>query len=333
MPTLTEIQHLLDIAEESHVTAQLPWRCGNSGLHYAVSVVVSKDPSDSMPRWAFYKDVGADFKVEWAYATPDVSLIHNMLLCTFSDEVLTPEMHASYAYMPSVPGTSTTPSGSPSSSPPSQQSENRLPNRLPGAVKERERSCVLHGSLQNMAGEELLQSLGASRLTGKIVLTFHDLKGEIYLEGGAPVHSTFNGISGEDAAIELLTWHAGEFEVFADETTAFKTIKRRAIGLVMAGALLRDNEEVLAQANINADSILSKNVIGDVDVVQQLNEGIVVDPAMQRAVLDLIDDRHSIADIAKRLHLPKAKWVPLIVVLFQSGAVRARSVQSKLRAC
>ena len=102
------------------------------------------------------------------------------------------------------------------------------------------------------------------------------------------------------------------------------------LSLVMAGALLRDNEEVLAQANINADSILSKNVIGDVDVVQQLNEGIVVDPAMQRAVLDLIDDRHSIADIAKRLHLPKAKWVPLIVVLFQMGAVRARSVQSKL---
>jgi diguanylate cyclase (GGDEF)-like protein len=100
VPTLQEIQNMIDVAAKSRVRVQQSWICGG-GVElrkFELAVGLSKDPADAVPRWAFYKTVSEEQKVEWAYATPDVSLIHNMLLCTFADEVLTPEAHSSYAY-------------------------------------------------------------------------------------------------------------------------------------------------------------------------------------------------------------------------------------------
>jgi diguanylate cyclase (GGDEF)-like protein len=104
IPTLLDIQQALDVAIESRVCVRLPWSADKQRKrHFELAVSLSKDPFDVTPRWAFYKGHKDDAKVEWAYATPDLSLIHNMLLCTFSDERLTPEAHNSYAYITSLP--------------------------------------------------------------------------------------------------------------------------------------------------------------------------------------------------------------------------------------
>jgi hypothetical protein len=99
VPSLTELEALSEQAWQSNNRVMvLPFQCGKPPQVYTIAMVVPAEPYGAHPRWAFSRELQSEIKTEWVYESADVALIHNMLLCEFADEVLTPAVHNSYAY-------------------------------------------------------------------------------------------------------------------------------------------------------------------------------------------------------------------------------------------
>lgn len=98
IPALADVESLQREAYQYfNLTAQLPWIYGEPPCGYYLLCSYSGSV-DNAPKWAFYTEDGSKRELKWVYETPDLSLIHNMLLCSFSDETISPEMHNTYAF-------------------------------------------------------------------------------------------------------------------------------------------------------------------------------------------------------------------------------------------
>lgn len=98
IPALADVESLQREAYQYfNLTAQLPWIYGEPPCGYYLLCSYSGSV-DNAPKWAFYTEDGSKRELKWVYETPDLSLIHNMLLCSFADETISPEMHNTYAF-------------------------------------------------------------------------------------------------------------------------------------------------------------------------------------------------------------------------------------------
>ncbi|MBS1995608.1 MAG: DUF4388 domain-containing protein, partial [Cyanobacteria bacterium SZAS LIN-2] len=260
-----------------------------------------------LPRWVYYSNLRDQPKIEWVYETPDVALIHNMLLCAFADEVLAPEAHNSYAYTAKEPQRSAPPSNA---------------VWLQSSASPSEQASILHGTLQKLPVDVLLQSLSASNLTGRVQIRFHAREGIIYFVDGAPVHCELGNDQGEAAMIELLTWRVGDFEVFEDAAAVRRTIKKRMQTLLMESATLMDYRQFLTSAKVDEQTVLVLNSMSHEQFIERTRDAVPVDDELQRSLANHFDGHTSIAAAAAALNLTAVQWTPLIYNMVKCGLVR-----------
>jgi hypothetical protein len=335
IPTAADIENLLAVALKTFNRVILPWSHGSPPQYFALGVSISRDPFDSLPRWAFYKGWQAEAPVDWAYATPDSALIHNMLLCSFADEVLTPEAHNSYAYVPAIPPSNSAlhpqlVSRRSATSPLGQLSPNQIQHPpvmhgSPMPVVQGSALPSMQGSLQKMHIETLMQSLNTSRLTGRVQIKFHDLLGEIFFESGTIVHCHLNGQTGRAPLLELLAWRIGDFEVFDDERAPEKTVQASLTSLILESATIFDYEQFLSEESVDIHSVLYQEAKDESFYRQALSKDTVpVDQDLQKSFYDLVDDRRCLGEITNRLKLSKVEWLPIAFNLVKCGLIKAR---------
>ena len=98
IPALADIEKLQQESQQYfNQTVQLPWIVGEPPCGYFLLASYSGSP-DNIPKWALYCEDGKSRELKWVYETYDTSLLHNMLLCAFADEDLSPENHNTYAF-------------------------------------------------------------------------------------------------------------------------------------------------------------------------------------------------------------------------------------------
>ena len=252
VPTLVDLQNLLSwlsTCEETYLLdrsreflKQVVLPFGESPQH-GLGITMSRAMPEMSPVWTYYRCLEPEAEVEWAYPSPDPSLIHNMLLCVFPNETFMHESNAPYAEVPRK----------------LDEAEGEVWNgHRSGEKREAEKPSIVHGSLQQLQLDGLLQSLASSRVTGKLIMTSHLSTGSIFLDKGAPVHAELKEQEGHDAMLELLAWRVGDFEVYADEPAPKNSITRRIEALLLESATLSDFARYLDAANIDDRSVLEE---------------------------------------------------------------------------
>ncbi len=113
IPALADIEKLQQESQQYfNQTVQLPWIVGEPPCGYFLLASYSGSP-DNIPKWALYCEDGKSRELKWVYETYDTSLLHNMLLCAFADEDLSPENHNTYAFSSTQNRRETLPSSTP----------------------------------------------------------------------------------------------------------------------------------------------------------------------------------------------------------------------------
>ncbi|MBX9938145.1 MAG: diguanylate cyclase [Candidatus Obscuribacterales bacterium] len=98
VPALSDIERLqMEALTTPSQNVQLPWLVGEPPCGYFM-IASYGGTTGQPPKWALYKDNGKVREMLWVYQTHDTALIHNMLLCAFADQNLSPESHNTYAY-------------------------------------------------------------------------------------------------------------------------------------------------------------------------------------------------------------------------------------------
>ena len=98
VPALADIERLqMEALTTPAQNVQLPWIVSEPPCGYFM-IASYGGTTGQAPKWALYKDNGKVREMLWVYQTHDTALIHNMLLCAFADQNLSPESHNTYAY-------------------------------------------------------------------------------------------------------------------------------------------------------------------------------------------------------------------------------------------
>lgn len=348
VPSSSELQKMLEAASEygQHIV-QITWSLSSSAAVYTLDLNVHRTPFEDHHRWVFYVGTDAENKMQWNYETADCALIHNMLLCAFADEALAPEAHSSYAYNSTTEATTKKqPTSAASVEPPAPRplapskeatAFASRPTQAPAQVTTHSQSAatlILNGSLEKLRIDVLIQSLAASKLTGKILVQLSEDSGasakigQIYLDQGVPVHAELGNSEGEDALVELLTMRHGNFQVYEEEASMKRTVQRRLDFLLMESATLLNYSAYLDAHHITADSVLSvaearsTNKSWSNGADQTAPHLDLIDGELQTRFCALLDHQNTIADVARLLSLSKAAWTRLVYFMVERGLVR-----------
>ncbi len=336
VPTLVELENLLAwlsdcnevcMLEQTQDLKQvlLPWLHAKSDQAFGLGVSISKKLPDLRPIWTFYRSIEPEPLVEWAYASQDVALIHNMLLCFFPDEMFARNATGEYAIPPRLPSANGDGDGD-ADGDRSQSAENSQTSAPDGPAP------FLQGSIEKLKLDCLLQSLASSRITGKLTINFFDRQGAIFFQDGAAVHSYLDGDEGHDAMLELLTVRSGDFVVFADEMSPAQSISRRMEALLMESAALMDYEDFLSEAGICESTVLEKIPMSYMEYLERMKDAPPLPEDIVSAVAASLDRPSSIEEIAARLGFSKAKWMPAIYGFIKCGVVRVSTLNETVRA-
>ncbi|MBX9724545.1 MAG: DUF4388 domain-containing protein, partial [Candidatus Obscuribacterales bacterium] len=302
------LEHDLDSVKQ----VMLPWLHGAQKQVYAIGIGISKKQTGTSPVWTFYKAMEPEPQVEWAYSSSDVALIHNMLLCFFPDAKFTTESPDPCVYLPS----------------PRREPEAKSDRRVADVPAE---EPFLQGSIEKLPLDCLLQSLASSRVTGKLILSHREQNSGIYFDDGVPVHCFLDEEEGHDALLQLLTWKAGDFDVFSNERTSKKSITRRMESLLMESAVLVDYSEFLADNGIDDHTVLEKIPMSYREYLERMKDAPPLDQELLSLIAVQLDTSITIGELASKLGLSRPAWVPAIYAFVKSGVVRIGSANRSIR--
>lgn len=96
-------------------------------------------------------------------------------------------------------------------------------------------SRTLAGNFRDMSMAAVLQAVGASRNSGRILVTSGGFEGEVHLKGGEVWNAVFGNIPGEEAVYRMLMLKAGEFEFDSTFQPAFRAIDDSLEELLLEG--------------------------------------------------------------------------------------------------
>lgn len=190
--------------------------------------------------------------------------------------------------------------------------------------------ATLEGDLTKMQAPNLLQSITMAKMTGRLDCKDKTETARLFFLDGALTHAEIKDSIGDDAVIDFITWTAGEFRFWPDETSSEKTVNRRLEGMLMEGVTMLDQVKYLESANLKMDSCLVKRnaIISEQEFAARLSKGAPIGLQPQLDLYELIDNRTSLFDILRKRPLKKTEWVPIMFNLLTCGLVQVTDQQA-----
>ncbi len=96
------------------------------------------------------------------------------------------------------------------------------------------------GTLKDMSFTDIIQSLTTGEKDVEIQLKSGGKKGVIYIQQGDIIYAQAQGLEGQDAFYQMMTWFEGEFEIRACTTVPERNVFESAMSLLMEGARIAD---------------------------------------------------------------------------------------------
>jgi len=262
------------------------------------TITVSRDPMRGIVHWMLYRGEGSQSFLEWDQVTTDPNWVFNLIEAAFPQmgkrKTLTEISYTEQAQTAKL--TALEADGTKSKS-------------------------DFEGDVQNMAIPNLIQSIDMNALTGRLEIDAKTQIGVVYFIEGKPVHCIVDGGEGEPALLELIAWTQGKFRFFKEEARQQKTINRPLHHLLMAGAALQDQMNLLRDKGVGLDTYLIRNhsQLSKEEFDKMVAEGTGCNETLQRQFYDGIDGRTPIVDMLRQMPMGKTTWVPIVFNMVTCG--------------
>lgn len=106
---------------------------------------------------------------------------------------------------------------------------------------------TLQGSLNELPLSDVIQLIAVSGKTGVFELSHEGATGRIFLRDGRIVHATTEGLEGEEAVYQLVTWSGGSFLFEPGRETDSTTIQKANDNLLIEAAKRHDEWGALSK--------------------------------------------------------------------------------------
>ena len=104
-------------------------------------------------------------------------------------------------------------------------------------------TMILQASANMVDLTELMNMICHNQVRAVLRLEHGERKGEVYFNAGRIVHASCEGLRGEAALFELLSWGDSDVQVYPTETDPDPTIARRHELLLLEGARRRGERQ------------------------------------------------------------------------------------------
>ncbi len=287
-PSVKQLQKMLDdTLHNTGMSIQMPF----GSPPECFTLMVTRDPMRGIVHWMLYRGEGVSSFLEWEQKTTDPNWIFNLIEAAFPQmgrrKTLTEEM---------VP------------------QDQMQTARLTKVEAPAESQSNFEGDLQNMAIPNLIQSVDMNALTGRLDLDNKAQRAVIYFQEGKPIHCIVDQTEGEHALLEVIAWTHGKFRFFKEDARQHRTIDKPLHHLLMAGAALQDQINLLRDKGLGLDTYLIKkhSNLPEAEYNKLLAEQTGCDEKLQKTFYSMIDDRTPIVGILAQLPMNKATWVPIV---------------------
>lgn len=103
-----------------------------------------------------------------------------------------------------------------------------------------ERGLLLRGNIPDLSVPDLVQVLVVARKSGVVRLRWAGVSGSLHVQGGTLVDAEVADLSGRAAALELLGWREGTFEVVFGDVDRVDRIGQATASLLMTAMVAMD---------------------------------------------------------------------------------------------
>jgi GGDEF domain-containing protein len=335
VPNYTDIQFLAQEAnKQSGRQVELPFSVTEGSQEFVVAVKVDHNVSLD-PIWTLTAVTSSGHQVIFQHPEPDLSMVTNLVMSGCGCDLFSDNL-ASEAMMGRDTLSNLNPIGTGSAEVPvvnqtgSQHTHTQETNAVFDAPKPGVKA-TLEGDLTKMQAPNLLQSLNMAKMTGRLDVKDKNESARVYFDNGTAVHAEMKDAIGDEALIELVTWTAGEFRFWPDETTAQKTVKKRLDAMLMEGVTLLDQNQYLESAGLKLESCLVKRnaIISEQEFTARLQKGAPIGLQGQIDFYELIDNHSQFFDILAKRPMRKTEYVPILFNLISCGLVQVTDQQAR----
>ncbi len=318
-PLLSDLQKLLTQALAKHgYKVVVAWSDAASGAEYTLSVEANNLGED--PEWRMHVFAESAAKILWMYVSQDPVLVYNLVTTSLPEDDRHPRKPDGNLFEGSARGEEA----------PSKANREDLnldhvqsPSSSSPSKSETQKKAVLSGDLTLVQVTNLLPSMQMARMTGKLTFENAHCRTHVYFEDGAPVHAYSEEEEGQDALLEVLTWKEGHFNFQPKEVAPKKTVDQALDTLMLKGVKIIDCADFLADAGIDADSLLDKK---QTSLTKEEFDGIVnssqIDTTTLKKLYDRFNSTITLAEAARGLGLPRSKWAGLVAQLLRLDLIK-----------
>jgi hypothetical protein len=290
-----------------------------------LQAVVGRRAGEEAPTWYLYYDGPTDSKLEWIHQSGDMAHIHQLLNNAAQQFDRDPSLFESGnkpSFTPYNGEQSATGNGNQGQAAGKSNGTNSTSaaNKVNTSPVEEERG-VLDGDLTRLPVEALLQSVTASKMTGKLECKSTEKSISVFFENGNPKNAYTGSVIGEEAVIELMTWKEGLFSFFPNQTIEERTIIKPITALLLEAATLTDFCVFLDKAGLTGESILarSQSTLTEAEFEDKLARAVPIDMIKQKKFYQLVDNKTSLAELIERHKYSRSTWLPLVYNMVSSG--------------
>lgn len=332
--SLTKRGEMLELAMEIGPEASNNSSSSSDGeVRLRLQAVVGRRAGEEAPTWYLYYDGPDDSKLEWIHQSGDMAHIHQLLNNAAQQFDRDPSLFES-GNKPSfkpyngeaaegsgrqeqaaghTAGTSGTNSTTSTNSTNGPKAVNSTPIE--------EEHGVLDGDLTRLPVEALLQSITASKMTGKLECKNKEKSISVFFEEGNPKNAYTGATIGEEAVIELMTWKEGLFSFFPNHTIEERTIIKPITALMLEAATLTDFSVFLDKAGLTGESILARTVsaLSEAEFEEKLARAVPIEMIKQKKFYQIVDNKTSLSELIERYKYNRSTWLPLVYNMVSSG--------------
>lgn len=312
-PGLSEIHHYLSVAMEHRGRqVEIAWTTPDRLVDFTLNIHCPYRGGDT--EWKLY--VGKNMRLVWDYKSCDVLLVFNLILssCGEVHQSIQAEgaLSVSEAYRDSSKkrdtyylqtvgdegGKATDNAWSRSSLPPT-------------------------GDLSLVEASRLFQSILLSKMTGRLDVDHPGGHAKIFFVDGEPQHAESNGVTGDEAVLELLTWREGKYKFEPRVRVAERNVGEPIESLVIKGVQLIDKVTFLRNVGLVSESVLQRKhpQSSNIDFNQLALHDPTADPNLLKRLYLAVDDRTAIGTLVEKLRLPRSQWVPVVALLINADLI------------
>jgi hypothetical protein len=173
----------------------------------------------------------------------------------------------------------------------------------------------------------LMQAISMAALTGTLQIESALGLAELYFVRGVCIYARTTSTHGDKALIELIAdWDHGRYQFRFGRTQPKCNLTCSAVSLISQGSNIRDKTSALLKAGWRPCSILVRAENAPPVYRRRysdLVEWIAGDTSLQQQFCSAIDGKSTAEQIAARLGLSKAEWIPMLAGLLLSNQVAA----------